>query len=214
MPLWLFPGESQLLRFGGRGGRETGKWPVTLWRLPPPPYGDRRAQCDPARGQPRAGHSVAFVPRPGSHLGLSPCNWCQGKREMGVQGCWPGWGGAQPPPELRGWAGRAPCRPSSCAPCPGESEKSPAYLLPLPPGHTPASPERPAGAGGGDGTGGRRSRARRKRALARRPLRTQEQGLESRDLGTRHRPDPSLATGTRRLTEGNGLAQNLPVSPR
>ena len=119
---------------------------------------------------------MAFVPRPESHLGLSPCNWCQGKREMGVQGCWPGrglWGmgEAQPSRELwGGWAGRPPHRPSFLPPCPGKSEKFSACLLSFPPVHTLACLERPAGTREVDGTGGRRSQARRKLPLAQRPL--------------------------------------------
>lgn len=60
MPLSLPLGESAPQTWG-RGGREAGKWPVTLCCLPLPPYGDRRAQCDPEAS-----------PGPGTVCPLSP----------------------------------------------------------------------------------------------------------------------------------------------
>lgn len=74
-----FSWESQLLRPGEAGvrGREGDrKKACHLGAVCPSPLpGNRRLSVT----QPRAGHRVAFVSGSGSHLGLSPYNWCQGK---------------------------------------------------------------------------------------------------------------------------------------
>lgn len=121
---------------------------------PSPPSGDRRAQCDPVCGRPKAGHSVAFVPGPGSHLGLPSCNWCQGRRGMGVgaaglAGLWGGTHGSRRAPlknhEGRLFTSRPPTRLSLLHPPPGKPQ-----VLGLPAvtssWHTAAGPVLPAGA--------------------------------------------------------------------
>lgn len=97
------------------------------------PTRDRKAQCDPASGPPRARHSVAFVPQAKEPSGSVPCNWCQGKRSVGWganPAGWHGGGHSRGPSGAVGWVGRPwPARlpPPSC---PGK---------PLSPGHTPAA---------------------------------------------------------------------------
>lgn len=92
MPLSLLSWERQLLRFEGQGGRETGKRPVTFVQSAPHPHqGTERLSVTQPEASPGLGTVWPLSPGPGSHLGLSPGNRCQGKREMCVQRCWPGW---------------------------------------------------------------------------------------------------------------------------
>lgn len=122
--------ESALQIWGSRGKGDRKKACHLGAVCPSPPSGDRRAQCDPACGRPKAGHSVAFVPGPGSHLGLPSCNWCQGRRGMGVGDAGlaglSGGGGMSkqkgPPQELWGRpsTSRCPTRPSLLHPLPGK----------------------------------------------------------------------------------------------
>ena len=93
MPLSLLSWESQLLRFGGQGGREIGKRPVTFVPFAPHPHlGTEGLSVTQSEASPGLSTVWPLSPGPGSHLGLSPCSWCQGKREMLA---WAGWGGGQ-----------------------------------------------------------------------------------------------------------------------
>lgn len=139
---------------------------------PHPHLGTEGLSVTRPEASPGLGTVWPLSPGPGSHLGLSPCNWCQGKRETGVQGRWPGpvgWGDAEGEGPFescrRGQADPQPGLPS----CPGESLEFSAYLPSPPPGHTPASPAIPAGAREAGSSGGRRSQTERKLTLAPRP---------------------------------------------
>lgn len=91
MPLSLPSWESQLLRFGGQGGRETGKRLVTLVLSAPHPYlGTEGLSVTQPEASPGPGHSVAFVPRAREPSGAVPVQLVPGEEGDSVRGGWPG----------------------------------------------------------------------------------------------------------------------------